>query len=472
MIKHLIGSNLSKCFLYSMAMLITYNVPCASAAEAPEQMVLVGRDGWLYFSHEVTKAAVEKPGIATSLEIIDKFNRILKRKGVTLTIAMVPLKVRIYPEHLPTGMTLSNDTITNYDRALSILKADGVDMIDLNSAFLRHKPKNSSDLPLFYPLDTHWSPTGALLAAETIAAAIENTPSLKEKINAIPPTKYKFTWLEASETPQVAASTFDLVKHLPKASQNFPLRNDRQFRVSKQSSSESSLLGEVNKPDITLMGSSYSGAWTKFPAGLRYTLQRNILDISVEAPHGSWYGMELYLRNEAFQTHRPKLLIWEMPERDLIAPPDYQYREARYQSDNDEWLLRVGAQTETTCIPSSTVAKLEKSSNAAGNSTALTNSTSNDFVQINLNRSLDKLDYLAANVSTTGSGILKLEAVGNGASRHFNAVVTNDGAPHAVKFPLTVGGQNVTKVRIFPGKAKGFAMDSLVVCRQSFDPTK
>lgn len=472
MMKRLTGINLSKYFLYSMAMLISCVAPCAHAAEDPEQMVIIGRDGWLYFSHEVTKAAVEKPGIATSLEIIDKFNRILKRKGITLAIAMVPLKVRIYPEHLPPGVNLSNDLMTNYDRALSILKADGIEMIDLNSAFLRNKPKNSSDLPLYYPLDTHWSPVGALVAAETIAAAIENTPSLKEKINTMPPTKYKFTWLEANETPQVPASTFDLVKHLPKASQNFPMQTDRQFRVSKQASSENSLLGDVNKPDITLMGSSYSGIWTKFPAALRYTLQRNILDISVEAPHGSWYGMELYLRNEAFQTHRPKLLIWEMPERDLIAPPDYQYREARYQSDNEEWLLRVGAQTEPACIPSATVAKFEKSNDATGNRTALTSSAANDFVQINLNRSLDKLDYLAANVSTTGAGNLILEAVGNGAVRHFNAVVVNDGTAHAVKFPLTVGGQNITKVRIFPGKTKGFSMDTLTVCRQSFDPTK
>ena len=457
--------------MYSMAMLIGCGVPCAHAAADDEQMVIVGRDGWLYFSHEVTKAAVEKRGIATSLDIIDKFNRVLKRKGVALAIAMVPLKVRIYPEHLPPGVNLTNDIITNYDRAMSILKADGVDMIDLNSAFLSNKPKNSTDFPLYYPLDTHWSPVGALLAAETIAAAIENTPSLKEKISEVPPTTYKLTWLGADEAPPMPASNYDLVKHLPKASQNFPMQNDRQFRVSKAALSKGSLLGEVSRPDITLMGSSYSAPWTKFPAALRYTLQRDILDIFVEAPHGSWYGMELYLRNDAFQTHRPKLLIWEMPERDLIAPPDYPFREVRYQSDNDEWLLRVGALTEPVCLPSTTVAKFEKGNDATGRA-ALASSGTNDFVQINFSSSLDKLDYLAANVRTTGSGNLMLEALGNGITRRFNAAVAGDGAPHVFKFPLPGGGQGFTKVRIFPGKTKGFSMDSLMVCRQSFDPTK
>lgn len=449
--------------MYSM--FIAWSFPCAYAAT--DERVIAGRDGWLYFSYEVTKATVEKRGIATSLELINKFNRAMKRKGLSLAIAMVPLKVRIYPEHLPPGVNLSNDLIANYDRAISTLKADGVDMIDLNSAFLSHK--SSADLPLYYPLDTHWSPVGALLAAETIAAAIENTPALKEKISAAPTAKYKLTWLDASEVSQIPASNFDLVKLLPKASQSFPMQNDRQFRVSKQATGESSLLGEVNRPDITLVGSSYSGVWTKFPAALRYALQRNILDIAVPAPHGAWYGMELYLRNEAFQTHRPKLLIWEMPERDLIAPPDYQYREARYQSDNDEWLLRVGALTEPVCLPSTNVATLEKGNEATG--AALTSSDPNDFIQINFTRSPDRLDYLSANVRTTGSGNLVLEALGSGVTRRLNAAVANDGAPHAVKLPLPVA-QGISRVRIFPGKTKGFSMDSPVVCRQSFDPTK
>ena len=51
--------------------------------------------------------------------------------------------------------------------------------------------------------------------------------------------------------------------------------------------------------------------------------------------------MESYLKDEAFQANPPKLLIWEMPERDMRAPPDYKYREARYVMGNAEWLKRV-----------------------------------------------------------------------------------------------------------------------------------
>ena len=51
--------------------------------------------------------------------------------------------------------------------------------------------------------------------------------------------------------------------------------------------------------------------------------------------------MESYLRDDAFQTAPPKVLIWEMPERDMHAPPDYKYREARYVTSNADWLKRV-----------------------------------------------------------------------------------------------------------------------------------
>ena len=63
----------------------------------------------------------------------------------------------------------------------------------------------------------------------------------------------------------------------------------------------------------------------------------------MNALQGSWVGMEEYLMNDAFQTRRPKLIIGEMPERDMRSPPNYRYREARYQIDNREWLMRASA---------------------------------------------------------------------------------------------------------------------------------
>jgi alginate O-acetyltransferase complex protein AlgJ len=53
--------------------------------------------------------------------------------------------------------------------------------------------------------------------------------------------------------------------------------------------------------------------------------------------------MEAYLKDDAFKTNKPKLIIWEIPERELRSPPNYKYRDARYVIDNNDWLARVDA---------------------------------------------------------------------------------------------------------------------------------
>jgi hypothetical protein len=51
--------------------------------------------------------------------------------------------------------------------------------------------------------------------------------------------------------------------------------------------------------------------------------------------------MENYLRDSAFKTAPPKLILWELPERELRSPPNYKFRDARYISGNDEWYARI-----------------------------------------------------------------------------------------------------------------------------------
>jgi len=225
-----------------------------------------------------------------------------------------------------------------------------------------------------------------------------------------------------------------------------------------------------------LMGSSYSSEWTGFADALRYTLQRDILSVSVGADQGSWVGMESYLRDDAFQTQAPKLLIWEMPERDMRAPPDYKYRDARYISNNTEWLLRVSALTQRNCKPSSVAAKFAASGLAAnaanlkGADFAAGATTEGDFIELGFDKPIEKLDYLVARVTATGSKSMVLEASGPGvAARRFNLSMPGDDMAHALKTPLPSAGNGYSKVRFYPGKSNGFAVQGVQVCRQPDD---
>jgi alginate O-acetyltransferase complex protein AlgJ len=51
--------------------------------------------------------------------------------------------------------------------------------------------------------------------------------------------------------------------------------------------------------------------------------------------------MEAYLKDEAFKTNKPKLIIWEIPERELRSPPNAKFRDVRYVIDNNEWYSRI-----------------------------------------------------------------------------------------------------------------------------------
>jgi alginate O-acetyltransferase complex protein AlgJ len=432
-------------------------------AEIPSQD-FVGKNEWLYSSVEFSEAASEA-ATNISIDLIRRFNRELERNGIGMVCVMIPLKARIHSEHLPDNVKLGPYLAGNYDRMLKALRAGQVKVIDLNTPFLA-SPQRTGEKPLFYRHDTHWSPAGSMLAAESVRAGIDADPALKNALASIPGEKFGMVW----GTARIMGAR-GLIDTLPEATA-FAAEQVLPFFVNKQQTDGSSLLGDSADIPVTLMGSSYSDARYGFADALRYTLQRDVLPISVSAPQGFWSGMESYLRDDSFQTKRPKLLIWEIPERSMDAPPDYKYRDARYQSDNTEWLLRVSAWTQNTCEPSAVKLKIIADgllATPADNVTA-GKTTSQDFIELSFDKPVEKLDYLVASVSTTGSRKMVLEASGAGEeTRWIDVPVAGDGVEHLLKVPLPSHGKGFTKLRIFPGRSSAFTFNGLKVCRQPAD---
>jgi alginate O-acetyltransferase complex protein AlgJ len=434
---------------------------------------IVGKNDWLFYRYELSDA-VDTAATDSSLDLIQRFNKVLAANGVSMAVTLVPLKMRIYSEYLPDNVKVNAYMAGNYERMNKVLQAAQVNVIDLNTVFL-NSPKRSSDTPLFFRLDTHWAPAGSMLAAETIKTGIDGNAALKKVLAATPEEGFKL----ALGKRKVNSKSRDLVDQLPKDAPTFAPEQFVPFSVSRAQPPKEDLLGNREPLGITLVGSSYSHAWTGFPDALRYTLQRDMLSISVGADQGSWVGMEGYLRDDAFQNQAPKMVIWEMPERDLRAPPNYKFRDARYVSDNTEWLLRVSALVQSSCKPSAVVAKLAPvglAANAANlkGSEVVAGSTSDaDFIEIGFDKPIEKLDYLVTRATTNGSKTITLEGSGSGvATRRFTLNVAGDDTAHALKAPLPSNGIGFTKVRIFPGKSNGFALQGLQVCRQPEDLLK
>lgn len=299
--------------------------------------VIVGKNDWLFTPYEFANAA-DAQDTEASMQLLQKVNKLFEKSGIALALVIVPSKIRIYADQLPDSVNMDSYTADKYENIFKSLRAGGVKVVNLNQVFL-NSPLRNSDTPLFLHLDTHWAPAGALLAAETIKAEIDNTPALKSALAATPEEKYSLTWSKQ----KVNQRARDLVKLLPKDAPSYPAEQTLMLKVARVKASQAGLLSAADNVGITVIGSSYSNKNTGYPDGLRYTLQRDLLDISIPVDQGPWVGMEAYLRDDAFKTNKPKLIIWEIPEREMRSPPNYKFRDARYVSDNNEWFLRVAA---------------------------------------------------------------------------------------------------------------------------------
>lgn len=447
---------------------LIFSVSSTASSYAQDSITgIVGKNQWLFYKPELS-VKVDSAATETSLSLIQKFNKVLADVGVELVVVMVPLKMRIYAEHLPDDLKLNDYMKGNYDRMQQLLRSNKVTVADVNTAFL-NSPKRDSDTPLFFRLDTHWSPAGAMVAAEAVKSAMDRNPSLIKSLNSIPEEKYKIT-ISKRKRPSKGQ---DLVPVVPENSPPFEPELLGQVNIDRIAPAKEDLLGNRESIGLALIGSSYSMDWTGFPDALRYVLQREIVSMGVPANQGSWVGMETYLRDDSFQIKAPKVLLWEIPERDMRAPPDLKYRPLRYIIDNTEWLMRTSALVQTSCKPSSIKVKISSTgfvANPAGMmGTTITATATNegDFIELNFDNPVERLDYISARILSVDSKIITIEATGPDVStRKFILTVAGDDKSHNLKTPLPSNGRGFNKVRIYPGKTKGFSFENVQVCRQ------
>ncbi|MFZ4481481.1 MAG: alginate O-acetyltransferase AlgX-related protein [Rhodoferax sp.] len=432
--------------------------------------VILGKENWLFYRYEILDAS-ESAGTDISLDLVRRFNKVLFANGIGMAMAIVPLKMRIYSEYLPDNIKTNDYMSRNYERASRALREARVNVVDLNSAFMDGARRNTES-PLFFRLDTHWSPAGALLAAETIMAGIQVNPALKAALDATPEENYKMV----SGSLKRPFKGGDLIAQLPKMSPAVAPEQVAPLVVKRVPSDKEGLTGSRQPTGIALVGSSYSYAWTGFQDALRYALQRDVSSLAVGVGQGAWSGMETYLRSNQFQAHGPRLLIWEMPERELRGPPDYRFRDTRFASDNNEWLLRVSALAQRNCRPAMAMPRLArvslaaKSANVLGEDVVAGPTKDGDFIQIDFDKPIETLDYLSVRVTTAGSMALILEGSGPGVpTRRFTLSMPGDDVAQTTKIALPSNGAGFSKVRIFPGKSNGFKFQGLQVCRQPED---
>jgi len=126
---------------------------------------LMGRDGWLFYRPGLEYLLEPCDGVAKAAAAIVEFRDALAKRGIKLLVVPAPEKPSIYPEHLGVfSRGLKKPLATHTTRLIETLRKNGVECIDLFSAFAR-----ATEQPLYLAQDTHWTPGGMRLAAETTA---------------------------------------------------------------------------------------------------------------------------------------------------------------------------------------------------------------------------------------------------------------------------------------------------------------
>jgi alginate O-acetyltransferase complex protein AlgJ len=267
-----------------------------------------GCPGWLFLRDELNVYADGDDHLARRALTVAAVQRELASHGIALLVAVVPDKSRIDPQRL-CGLDRPVSLGARLGNWTSRLAAEGVPVLDLSGA-LREGPGDA-----FFRTDTHWTQDGAGAAARAVAQRI--------RAMGVPLGSSKSGYRVADRSP--ARRPGDLVRlagldDLPVSWQPTPeIAIGRNYiHQAQAAASADDLFGDADLPNIAVIGTSYSTT-SDFVPQLALALGTGVGNFAREG--GKFGGSaRAYLASAAYAQTPPKLIVWELDERDLQSP--------------------------------------------------------------------------------------------------------------------------------------------------------
>ncbi|HOF87434.1 MAG TPA: hypothetical protein PLZ36_04925 [Armatimonadota bacterium] len=156
---------------------------------AGNEQAYIGRDGWLYYRPEVeylTNDAFLNPESLKQrarsgedavqpnpITAIAALHAQLAARGITLVVMPAPVKPSIYPQGLSARYAAGAAPVQNpsYRRFLGEMARRGILVVDVSAALIAAQAATGT--PQYLKTDTHWTPAGMALAADTLARELE-----------------------------------------------------------------------------------------------------------------------------------------------------------------------------------------------------------------------------------------------------------------------------------------------------------
>jgi len=140
--------------------------------------VTFGEDEWLFIKSSVRPNNV---GFAKAKEqrlaVFAQARDAVRAAGAELVMMILPDKARIYPDKVYPDGVMPADKAGNYAAIMAEIDSLGIMGVDLATPMQAARQAITSSDPLdqlYFARDTHWRPGGALIAGQTVAAAIES----------------------------------------------------------------------------------------------------------------------------------------------------------------------------------------------------------------------------------------------------------------------------------------------------------
>jgi hypothetical protein len=139
--------------------------------------VLIGQDGWLYYTGRnniddyQNVQPFTKEELASIKRSLDYLDRWLGSQGIQLVVAIAPNKESIHPEHLPQSVVKIGKE-SRSDQVLRYMKAhQGIPILDLRPPLLEARQAGQ----VYYRTDSHWNGLGSHAAYTAILEHLRRT---------------------------------------------------------------------------------------------------------------------------------------------------------------------------------------------------------------------------------------------------------------------------------------------------------
>jgi len=270
-----------------------------------------GCEDWLFLTDELKVQRHAQANADTKARAVIGVQQRLREQGIALLVAVVPDKSRMASGQL-CGLRRPAMLAQRVEAWATTLRQADVPVVNLEPAL---QPLGSA---AYLRTDTHWSEHGAQAAAQAIAQAVQAlgihaTPHKAFQTHMQPATR------RAGDLVRLAGLDWLPPGWQPTADRVGATQiRERQDAAQTENEGLDDLFGDDHLPNVALIGTSFSRT-SNFVGFLQMALGAPIGNFAKDG--GAFSGAaNQYFNNPAFRQTPPRLVIWEIPERDLQTP--------------------------------------------------------------------------------------------------------------------------------------------------------